>query len=137
LYGFSLAITSPPHKGLRYLISIGAYLFIVFQGWYGTFLIPLLEAWFTIMLIFGLVLFLVSKIIHPTTIRKIGSQVAPALGKIVTKEKQREVLEKELRFIRKRLKDLEKLRAVNPAAAYDYEQYKRQEKEIKRKLEKM
>lgn len=87
LYGFGMMLAPETgNVGLRRLVTITAYIFIVYQGWYGTFLIPLMQTWFTIMLVFGLALFLISRIVHPFTARTIGKTVGSAVGKEAGKQ---------------------------------------------------
>jgi len=111
LWGFGQMIVPPPggNKGLRYLIIAAAYIFIVYQGWYGTFLVPLLQTWFTYMLIFGLFLFFVTKFFHPLTARNlgrtVGTKLGASVGKQIGKGKAIEALEKEKDHIRKKIQD--------------------------------
>lgn len=136
LFGFGWML-APEHRGFRYLLALAAYIFVVMQGWYGTFLIPLLESWFMIMLVFGLFLFFGSKIFHPLTAKKIGSRVAPAIGKALAKKKEIERLEDELKFVRDRMRDLKGRMRGNPALEYQYEEYQKQEHKIKEKIDKL
>jgi len=138
LFGFGWMLAAE-HRGFRYLLALAGYLFVITQGWYGTFLIPLLETWFTIMLIFGLFLFFGSKILHPITARKIGREVAGVAGKAVGKRlaRQKEIdrLEDKLKFVKKRIRDLEGRRRGNPAIEYQYEEYQKKKNELKRKID--
>lgn len=146
LWGFGMMIVPPstdnPNKGLRYLITLTAYIVIVYQGWYGTFLIPLLQTWFYIMLFFGLFLFFISKIFHPLTAKKfgnVGTAMGKSLGEKMARGKQVEALEDELKFIRKRMDKLKGKAegGSDPAATYEYENYKRQEETLKREIKKL
>ena len=129
------------HSGLRYLVVAAAYIFIVYQGWYGTFLIPLLQTWFTMMLIFGLFLFLVTRFFHPYTARKmgrgLGGAVGQSIGKQLGKGKAVEELEERLKFVRKQINDLKGRRAGNPSAEYQYNRYIEEEEELKKAIKKL
>jgi len=139
LFGFGWAII-PENKGLRYLVMIVAYIFVVMQGWYGTFLVPLLEVWFWISLAFGLFLFFITRIIHPTTAQRLGGaagKLARDLGKSMGKEKQIEKLEEELEYIRKEMREHKPHIEDNPGAAQVYAQLKQREFEIKKKIKQL
>jgi len=151
LFGFGAMIV--PHgapegknKGLRYLVIATTYIFIVYQGWYGTFLIPLLQTWFTIVLIFGLVLFLTVKIIHPFTVRSVGSvagtEIVKSVGKQLGKGKELEALQKERDDTRKQL-NIEKGRLARAANQWEEAQIRLnirtledKEKALKREIDK-
>ena len=70
-------VLSHEHKGMQYLVSIGAYIFIIYSGWYGM-LAQLASTWFTIMIVFGLILFFMAKIFPPITAQKFGAVGAKA-----------------------------------------------------------
>ncbi len=129
------------HKSFQYLLGIVIYIYLVYSGLYGTMLVPLFLNWLYIALFIGLFVFLISVIIHPARgaqLVRLGGQLGKSVRKhTIGKEKEREDLEKELNFVRKRLRDLEKYIATNPAAAIKYEEYKRVEKDLKKKLEKL
>jgi len=106
LWGFGQAV-STENKGLRYLVMLVSYIFIVMQGWYGTFLVPLLEGWFMITLIIGLFLFFVTRIIHPATMGKlsnVSAKIAREAGKSFTKDKEIHRLAEELENIEKQIR---------------------------------
>jgi len=119
---------------------IVTYIFVVTQGWYGSFLIPLLQTWFWIVLVFGLFLFFIFRIIHPFTARRVGSaagKLARDVGKRMGNEKQIERLEEELKHIRKEMKEQKPHVKNNPGAAQVYAQLTRQEFEIKRRIKEL
>ena len=141
LYGFGLMIVPPPegNRGLRYLIVLAAYIVIIYQGWYGSFLIPLLQTWFYIMLFFGLFLFLVAKIFHPLTARKLGgagTAIGQSIGNSMSKGKKIEALEDELKFVNQRISKL-KCKSNNVQAQFELESYERQKHELKKEIKKL
>jgi len=137
LFAFSRGIVArfiSGHRGLQYLVGLVAYVYIVYAGWYGSFLVPLLIGWFTIALVLGLFLFLVSIVWHPAAAASGGRLLGAAaaeVGKKASKGKEIERLEDELKFVRKQLRDLKGRRHANPAAEYEYNSYMRQEKALK------
>ncbi len=139
LFGFGQAVI-PENKGLRYLVMIVTYIFIVTQGWYGTFLIPLLEGWFTITLVIGLFLFFITRVIHPSTAQKLGTagaKIARDIGKNMGKDKQVESLAKELANVESQMRRHEPHIGDNPGAARVYAQLENRKFEIERKIKQL
>ncbi len=147
LYGFGIMLIHE-HAGLRFLLLITSYIFVVWGGWYGSFFIPLTIGWFYIMLIFGLFLFFISKILHPFTAKNIGAQVAKPLAEsighhLIGKEKEREALEEEIKVTDDQIKTL-KAELARPGISpitRDYidmqiTQYNQRLADLKRKLSK-
>jgi hypothetical protein len=147
IWGFGMMLMPPEkerpnaHRGLRYLVSVAAYVFIIYQGWYGTFLIPLLQTWFYVMLIFGLFLFFISKIYHPVTAARLGDvgrAVGQSAGEKMARGKQIEALEDELKFVKKRIGELKRRDpAHNTAAQFELENYERQKHELEKAIKKL
>lgn len=143
LFGFGIMLMHE-HRGLRYLLTVVTYVFIIWSGWYGSFLIPMVTAWFYIMLTFGLFLFFISKIFHPVTARRIGSQVGPLVGKgigdIMNKGKIIEKLEDELNHVNKRLVEIDQdlqHSPQNPILLYQKDQYQKQKHELEKEIKKL
>lgn len=139
LLGFGWGVI-PQNKGLRYLVMIVTYIFVVTQGWYGTFLVPLLQIWFWIMLVTGLFLFFAFKIIHPATARKLGDAAAKAAmdaGKRMGKDKQVERLAEELTSVQRRMSEQQPHIQNNPGAAQVYAQLQQREFALKRKIKQL
>lgn len=139
LLGFGWGVM-PQNKGLRYLVMIVTYIFVVTQGWYGTFLVPLLQVWFWIMLATGLFLFFAFKIIHPATARKLGDAAAKAAmdaGKRMGKDKQIEKLSQELSNVERQMRTHQPHIGENPGAAQVYAQLEQRKFEIERKIKEL
>jgi len=139
LFGFGQAVI-PEHKGLRYLVMVVTYIFIIMQGWYGTFLIPLLEGWFTITLVFGLFLFFATRILHPATAQKIGmaaASLAKDAGKEIGKDKQIEKLADELEHITREIENYKQHEKQNPGAARIVAQLMERRYRIERKIKEL
>ena len=97
------------HKGFNYLFQIITYIFIVWGGWYGSILIPLLTGWFTIVLILAFVVFFVSVIWHPAAGKVTGQLISKGfegVGKRATKNKQIDKLQDRLDKVNRRIGQL-------------------------------
>lgn len=125
IQAFGMGIVPPKkdkteNKGLRYLVMITAYIFIIYQGWYGSILVSLMQTWFEIILIFGLVVFFLAKIFPPWQIKQVGDaagNLGAAVGiSVEDKSKARKQYKKALADEQKALKDVnDRLRdAVRP-----------------------
>lgn len=124
IYAFSIATVARvigPHKGLRYLVSIVAYIYIVWSGWYGTLLVPLLLGWFWIALVLGLFIFFVSMIISPARAAA-GVKLAGEAGKMLAKKPaERKTLENEIEDLqREEVLLTQELAATAPGMSRDY-----------------
>lgn len=112
LFGFGYMLARE-HKGLRYLLAIGAYILIIYSGWYGM-LAKLSVTWFLVMIVFGLVLFFLSKIFPHASAAKlgpVGSLIGQKVFKSVGKGKEIERLEDEKARLDKELARLRKMPA--------------------------
>ena len=68
------------HHGLRYLVTIAGYVVIVMTGWYGSIIVPIVDAFFLIMLGSAFVFFIISRVFHPAP-GKGGTGFLSALAK--------------------------------------------------------
>ena len=142
IYAFSFGMVSRVvgnNKTFSYLLGIASYIYIVYAGWYGR-LVTLFLGWLYIALALALFLFFVSIVWHPSATSagmKLFGEAGKEISKRANKGKQLEALEDELKFVRKRMKDLNGKRSSNPAAAYEYENYKRQEEALKNEIKKL
>ncbi len=106
LFWFAFAVM-PAHRGLRYLVSIGAYIFLILGGWYGKFLVSIFIVWWQILLVVALIFFIGSRFIRPSAIKEIF-EMGKGLGKKVTeKGKKGDQLEKEIRSLTRQIETLE------------------------------
>lgn len=126
LMGFGRGIAAG-HKGMGYVISIIVYLFFIWGGWYGTFLVPLTTAFWYILLIIGLFLFFISRIIHPATAgamiglaAKLGEKIG---AKTTGAAAEKREMQKQLAIVKHQIVQLQNRRAqaaaqmlANPAA---------------------
>ena len=92
------------HGTIKYLVAIVTYIFIIYSGWYGGFFVAIANAWFIILLIFGVIGFFLIRIVPPQMMVGLGGVAAKLgenVGKNLSKEKAREKLEEELKALRK------------------------------------
>ncbi len=102
------------HRGLRLLISAIAYIYIVYAGWYGTFVIPLILAWFPIVLIAAFAFFLMTKIFHPMNIAGASKVMKSTFQKATAKSKKIDKLERQHDVVTRKIRQLEnRLRNTN------------------------
>lgn len=108
LYSFSFGFVGRfvgGHKGMSMLLGAVSYIFIVYEGWYGTFLVPIFTTWFTVALAFALILFTITIVINPArgpALTKMSGQIATGLGKrTIAKSKELEKLSKDYDEVRK------------------------------------
>ncbi|MEM7823754.1 MAG: hypothetical protein QW227_00005, partial [Candidatus Aenigmatarchaeota archaeon] len=92
-------------------ISIIAYLFFIWSGIYGTFLVPITAAFWYLLLGMGLFLFFISRIIHPATAGAmigLAAEVGKKIGeKTVGKASEKYELQKQLAILMKERKLLQ------------------------------
>ncbi|MEM5772200.1 MAG: hypothetical protein QXO19_02310 [Candidatus Aenigmatarchaeota archaeon] len=128
------------HRAIETVLMLTVYLYIIWSGWYGTFLIPIFVSSFQILLILGVLFFIISMFIKPSTIRGIAG-VTQEAGKIIAKkttgkQKDIEILEKEIEKVNKQIKTLEgdpKLER-NPYLQLELQRLKQTKIELESKL---
>jgi hypothetical protein len=139
LFSFGWGII-PENKGLRYLVMIISYIYIVMQGWYGSLVVPISLIWFPFLLIGGIILFFLFRVIHPITAQKLGeagAMVAKDVGKRMGKDKQIEKLAEELSSVQRRMAEQRPHIENNPGAAQVYAQLEQREFALKRKIKQL
>ena len=109
--GFVNRFITGGHIAFSYLLGIVVYIYIVWSGFYGGFLVSFLATWLYIAVGIALFVFLISIFWHPAAgkvggalIGKIFSTVAE---KTVGKEKERDKLEREIRALDRQIMDIE------------------------------
>ncbi|OGI12413.1 hypothetical protein A3K64_01110 [Candidatus Micrarchaeota archaeon RBG_16_36_9] len=142
LFSFGWGII-PNNRGLRYLVSVVSYIYIIMQGWYGSIIVPISIAWFPLLLIFGIFLFFAFKIIHPVTVKGLGeagASIAKDFGKRIGKDKEVERLYRELEHIEEQIgrqNTILKDAPSNSGAATAVQQLKNRKYEIKEKIRRL
>lgn len=105
LFAFGTWIV-PRHTGLRRILAITTYLVLILAGWYGSFVVPLVNAWFTILLVTGFLFFLISRIFPPTSLQAATGILGEAIGHAASGTKKRKQLEKDVAVLNKTIADL-------------------------------
>ncbi len=95
-----------PHHGFQLLVIIISYIYIVWSGWYGSFIVPFTITWFLIALVIGLFLFFINAVFSlkqlygiPKLIGEGGKLLGAPGGKgeaIDRLRKQRIIVEKQI-----------------------------------------
>ena len=140
-------IIGKSHKGFEILIGIASYVYIIWNGWYGLWIVPLINAWFGVALIMALVVFGISMFWHPAAheagLKLLGAGAKTIADKTIGKSKKIEQLQKDLRSVQE---SIGKTKAERDAAQDMYtkstiqhqlEQYKEMERQIKRAIEEL
>lgn len=142
VYALSIGIVGrivKEHRGLRYLVGLAAYAFIILGGWYGSFLIPLFVNFFMIGVILALIVFFVSIIVHPArgpSIFKFFGLIGGYAGKRRTESKKEDTLRKRLEVIDDQLTDLQATADPNNQwVQFRMSQLKEEKKTIEKELE--
>ena len=105
LFSFGTWI-SPGHKGLARISSIAAYLVMVAGGWYGTWLVPLVNAFFTVFLISAVLFFIVTRLVPPNVMLGIAKAGTEAVAMGSKKGLARKQVESDIRAIQSALNTL-------------------------------
>ena len=73
------------HRGLQWLVTIVLYIYFIWGGWYGSFMIPLFTTFFSIALMVGLAIFFMYFVFHPARAPAVGHLMKEA-GKLLVKK---------------------------------------------------
>jgi hypothetical protein len=127
VWTFGYWFVGKSHNGLRILISMIAYIYVVYSGWYGSFMVSLILAWFPVILISYFGFFIITKILHPGNVQGLNKVVDAGFKKIKeanANSKEIETTEKNIEILKRKIKDLEAKqmsmeRAGNPRAVAD------------------
>jgi cell division protein FtsB len=114
IYTVGYWIAGNNHRGISMLISIAAYIYIVYAGWYGTLMVPIINAWFPIVLLSFFGFFILTRVFHPLNIGGASGIIKAGFDKAkvnTTKQKEIERLEKENDLIRSKIKKLNSKKA--------------------------
>ncbi len=94
-----------------YLLSLVVYIFIVISGWYGSFLIPLFNAWLIVLLIVGLFLFGLSAVIGPGRLSEAkkfaGAAAETVAAKTTGPAEKRKSLESEIELVTEQIRGID------------------------------
>jgi hypothetical protein len=107
VWTFGYWIMGSKGKGLRILISVVAYIYIVYSGFYGSFVAPMILAWFPITIVLYFVFFIMTKIFHPMNVVPASNVVSAVFKKATDKSKDIDSTEKSIELLHKKIKQLE------------------------------
>ncbi|MDD5416537.1 MAG: hypothetical protein PHU12_01020 [Candidatus Aenigmarchaeota archaeon] len=139
LWMFGYAVV-PSHKGIRYLFTLITYMYIIWSGWYGSWMIPIINAWFPIMIGGMFLFFIIAKVIHPDVAGAVGGLVKEAGSRIKNIGSKDKEIDKIYRKIGQLEKDKKKVIAEhggdtdNLAVKYRIENIESQISELKRAI---
>lgn len=126
------------HPKFHILLSIVGYIYVVWSGLYGTFLIPFMVNMFSLMLILAFGFFILSYIIHPArgpAMYKLAGSVGETIGeRTVGKMRKRKALEKQEDLLRSQIRELES-RPQTRDTIWMINQLRMKLKEIEKELE--
>lgn len=106
VWTFGYWVMGKGHNGLRILISLIAYIYIIWSGWYGTWIIPLILAWFPVVLVTFFLFFIMSRIFHPMNVAGASKVMKAGFEKAGAKGKEINALRKQIEMIDKKIKHL-------------------------------
>ncbi|MBI4015816.1 MAG: hypothetical protein HY362_03820 [Candidatus Aenigmarchaeota archaeon] len=81
------------HKGLGLLMSFAFYIFVIWNGWYA-FIASAAQFWMLVTVGTSLVIFMLPKILHPSTTAARGMLLEKAGGKIWSRREQGKVIDR-------------------------------------------
>lgn len=107
LFSFGAWI-SPAHTGLSRVAAIVGYLVLVVSGWYGSWIVPIVDAFFTVFLISAILFFIVSRLVPPRVVENLGELGAQIINTSTQKGTERKKTESEIRALKRAMKELER-----------------------------
>lgn len=106
------------HSKFHILLSIVGYIYLIWAGWYGTFIAPLVVSWFTITIILAFGFFILTYIIHPArgpALYKLTGELGGMIGEAtIGKGKKRKELEREIEEIKEQIVSLRSHLGTDP-----------------------
>jgi len=109
------------HPGFEYLFSLVAYLFFIIGGWYGSYIVPIMIAWFYIGLIAALAVFVLSAVFNPARsagamkfFSEAGKKVGETAG--LGKDKAKAAMQNEIDALKDEEKALQKKMPSEPSS---------------------
>jgi hypothetical protein len=107
VWTFGYWIVGNANRGFRLLISLIAYIYIVYSGWYGSFIIPIILAWLPTVLITFFAFFIMTRIFHPSNLQGASNVMSAAFKKATNKSKEMSSIEKQIELIDKQIRALD------------------------------
>lgn len=109
VWTFGYWIVGNANKGFRLLISLASYIYIVYSGWYGSFIIPIVLAWFPIVLITFFAFFILTRIFHPMNVSGASKVMKATFDKATSKSNEIKTTEKKIEEIDKKISQLKSM----------------------------
>jgi uncharacterized membrane protein len=109
VWTFGYWIVGNANKGFRLLISLASYIYIVYSGWYGSFIIPIILAWFPIVLISFFAFFIMTRIFHPMNVQGASKVMTAAYEKATSRSKEISTMEKQIEEVDKKIRQLKSM----------------------------
>ncbi len=103
IWTFGYWIVGSAHRGLRLLISMIAYIYIVYSGWYGSFIIPIILAWFPMVLLSFFLFFIMTRIFHPLNISGASKIISAGFEKGSRKGRDIKKLEHKIDMVQRKI----------------------------------
>jgi hypothetical protein len=107
VWTFGYWIVGNANRGFRLLITLASYIYIIYSGWYGSFIIPIILAWFPIVLISFFAFFIMTRILHPQNVAGASDVMKAAFQKATSKSKEINTVEKQIELIDKQIRALD------------------------------
>jgi hypothetical protein len=106
VWTFGYWITGSKARGIRTLISVIAYVYIVYSGFYGSFVAPVILAWFPITVVLYFIFFIMTKIFHPMNVVPASNVVSAVFKKATDKSKDIDSTERSIELLNKKISQL-------------------------------
>jgi len=110
IFTFGYWFVGNAHKGLRLIISLVAYIYLIWAGWYGTFVIPIVNAFLPMLIISWFLFFIFSRVFHPLNLGGASGVIKGASDVVkgsIAEGKAKEKVAKEMELIARRIRELE------------------------------
>lgn len=125
IYAFSHATVTRilgTHGSFSVVLSFVIYIYIIWAGWYGTFLVPIFVSTFQILLVVGILFFVVSLFIHPAragAVSKLFTEIGKSIGeKTIGKQKALKEVEEKIELVNRKIHETEELVRNTPYNFY-------------------
>jgi len=108
LWSFGYWVSGRAHAGIRIMVSMIAFIYIIWSGWYGSIIVPILLAWFPLMLGSMFIFFIMSHILPPLTANNATKVMKAMVNKAAGKPFETRRLQEEIQMLEKSIKELKK-----------------------------
>jgi len=143
IWTFGYWLVGSRHRGIRYLITLIAYIYFVWAGWYGTWVTPLILGWFPLILISFFLFFILTKIFPPLNVLGASRAMSGVIEKATHKRREIKKLDDQVDLINKKIRRLEQgMRSARDERArsimrLEIEDLKQKKVELKHRIDKL